>query len=1011
MKKSFKKVVSLCLSAVMFACLLGTTVSAQKTDIGENVSGMKGWSGSAIMAADPVGAENKVLKLESGTAAWKFTNLMDTEVAYSGNILVSADFYAESGAELVFQAGGAAVTVTGSGKWDTVSILVYTDLGKYEMFANDVYSGEGTFEQSAYPSVSEVKFITESLFYIDNIKAEQFDRTYTDEELELIFPDNFDTLEDGALYGQNGWSGNVRPNYGNVTSEVAYGGSGKAVDFTRTEFNSTQRPLHEFTATSDNMIVSMMLYQPADATGKLDIKLRQGPKDSGGIGPYIFVEQGRVYNYTTDMAWQNVLNCGEWFELKLIINAEAQTYNIYINDRKINETPIRYFASPEKLGSLTFDLSKSSGADSGSWYMDNLNIYRVKKTGEKYTTVFEDDFNSGVFDVQAKDGTADTKWKYGTRNSWNPANASYSIVNSVDVEQIPTDSGVLEINAKKHNKDDQNPDEKNTSIRDEAIVAHIGDAGYDKNVKITADIYAANYFYKTGSESTRRDNLRISLANDYNYDNGNSQPAENYINFQAGNIYTTGHSGADATTTYKQNDWNSIEIDIDSNSNITVASGGVFGTKNTAVLSKPMTDLVIYVPYLQGGWWYLDNVKVQTYESFEFKTDVNNGKRTLLIENNVDEMYNGNKDTHAFTVEGMYYTRDGGKSVEAAPRDDVEYKLDSVKLRKNTDAGNAMIIAVVYNGEEIKQIATHNVDSAAVGEIVKVSLLNDNFVCKTNTDVRLFVWNKETQAPLTDSYKTPIEGRTKLFVAAASLSAPYGPKQYPQMGWGEVIGNYLCQRDIEVVNVGAGGRSSKSFYNEEGRWDRIMTEAAEGDFVLCSFAHNDSKTDVNEETGEKIYFTDPYGSEDDPAAYKYWLKKYMDDCAAKGVNLIYVAPLPRRNWVNGALRSDTVLPYVEAMREFTAKYNMPFVDLYRSGFETVADMGEEGSKAMYMVFDPADYQDDPNFENSRYNAKDEEGNFIPVVDNTHLTVFGADKVASAIAAGLNRISMIRDFVK
>lgn len=1000
MRKSLKKVVGLCLSAVMLAGLFGTTVSARKADIGENVFGEKGWSGSAVMAVDPVQSENKVLKLENGSAAWKLTNLMGTEVSYSGDILVSADFYASNNAELIFQTGGAEVKVAGSGKWDTVSVLVYTAFGKYEMFVNDEYSSEGTFEQSAYPSVSGMKFTTDALFYIDNIKVEQFDRTYADEELEAIFSDNFDSLNDGALYGQNGWSGNTRPNYGTVTSATAY--SGKAVDFTRTDFAYTQRNLHDFTATADNMVVSMMLYHPSNTSGKLDIKLRAGAGDSGSIGPYLFVENQRLYSYKNQKAYQNVLKQDEWFELKLILNTAEQNYNIYVDGRKLNETPIQYYASVEKLGAITFEML---GPNSGSWYMDNLNIYQAKKTVQKYTTIFEDDFNSG-FDVQAKDGTADTKWRYGTRNTGNPANAAYGVANAVDVGQIATDSPVLEINAKKHNKDDQNPDEKDTTIRDEAIVANLGGI-YDKNVRITADIYAANYFYETGSESPRRDNLRISLANNYNYNNGNSQPAINYFHLQGGNISVKGGNSTAATAvrTYNQNQWNSIEIDIDSESKITVASGGVFGTVNTEILSEPMTDLVIYVPYLQGGWWYLDNVKVQTYETVELKTDVNNGKRTLLIENTIDEMYNRNKDAHDFTVEGMYYTRDGGGSVEAAPRDDIEYKLDSVVLRKNATAGNAMVIAAVYEDDVITQTAAYAVDSSVtVGETVKISCLEDNFVCKIDTDIRLFVWNKETLTPLTDAYKTPAEGRTKLFVAAASLSAPYGLEQYPMNGWGEALGNYLWQQDIEVVNVGAGGRSSKSYYNENGKWNRIMEEASAGDFVLCSFAHNDSKEDEE-------HFTNPYGNEADEGAYKYWLKKYMDDCAAKGINLIYVAPLPRRVWQNGQLQSDTVLPYVEAMREFTAEHNMPFVDLYRSGFETVADMGEEASKAMYMVFDPADYQDDPYFAESEYNTRDEEGNFIPVEDNTHLRAFGADKVAGAIAAGLNRIDSIRDFVK
>ena len=60
---------------------------------------------------------------------------------------------------------------------------------------------------------------------------------------------------------------------------------------------------------------------------------------------------------------------------------------------------------------------------------------------------------------------------------------------------------------------------------------------------------------------------------------------------------------------------------------------------------------------------------------------------------------------------------------------------------------------------------------------------------------------------------------------------------------------------------------------------------------------------------------------------------------------------------------------------------------------------------MYLMFDPADYADDPYFTNSGYNTTE------IVKDTTHLKAAGADMVAAGIAAGLSRIEGIRDYVK
>ena len=170
--------------------------------------------------------------------------------------------------------------------------------------------------------------------------------------------------------------------------------------------------------------------------------------------------------------------------------------------------------------------------------------------------------------------------------------------------------------------------------------------------------------------------------------------------------------------------------------------------------------------------------------------------------------------------------------------------------------------------------------------------------------------------------------------------------------------------------------------------------------MLVSFAHNDGQSDKNSE-----YYTNAFGDVNNQTSYKYWLNKYRTECEELGLNMILISPIPRNKWENGKLGTDALSYHINAMREFAAEYNVPFVDLNTAARETVSSMGEEGSKQMYLMFNPADYADDPYFAGSDYNTT------AVVKDTTHLKAAGADMVAAGIAAGLSRIEGIRDYIK
>ena len=101
-------------------------------------------------------------------------------------------------------------------------------------------------------------------------------------------------------------------------------------------------------------------------------------------------------------------------------------------------------------------------------------------------------------------------------------------------------------------------------------------------------------------------------------------------------------------------------------------------------------------------------------------------------------------------------------------------------------------------------------------------------------------------ATYTDA-KTITSGPVRIIMAGDSLTRTYAANSADQAGWGQVLAQFLTS-DAAVDNTLAnGGRSSRSFYNELGRWDQVkqrLTAAKAAGvpaFVFIMFGHNDQK--------------------------------------------------------------------------------------------------------------------------------------------------------------------------
>jgi lysophospholipase L1-like esterase len=135
-------------------------------------------------------------------------------------------------------------------------------------------------------------------------------------------------------------------------------------------------------------------------------------------------------------------------------------------------------------------------------------------------------------------------------------------------------------------------------------------------------------------------------------------------------------------------------------------------------------------------------------------------------------------------------------------------------------------------------------------------------------------------------------------------------------GWGGAFCATRTTSNVACVNLGRGGRSTKT-YRSEGSWTLALGEAKAGGFadtyVLIQFGHNDAYGRAERLTDLKTEF---------PAN----LKRYVDEARAAGAHPVLVTPLSRRQFKDGKLVDD-LIPWANAVRAVAAETGTPLVDL------------------------------------------------------------------------------------
>lgn len=190
----------------------------------------------------------------------------------------------------------------------------------------------------------------------------------------------------------------------------------------------------------------------------------------------------------------------------------------------------------------------------------------------------------------------------------------------------------------------------------------------------------------------------------------------------------------------------------------------------------------------------------------------------------------------------------------------------------------------------------------------------------------------------------------RIWIAADSIAASYHSTETMGLcGWGEVLGEYFNQ-NVTVYNKAVGGRSSKSFIQENNYKD-IMKGMQAGDYLLISFGHNDERAAVE-------LYTDPFGTSDTVRSFKWYLKQYYIDPAIRaGVQPVLISPVARRYFYQGVFVNPQLhTPYMRAMEELAEEYadqgmKVYYVNLHRHMLDLYEQLGEEGTYSLHAKND------------------------------------------------------------
>lgn len=240
--------------------------------------------------------------------------------------------------------------------------------------------------------------------------------------------------------------------------------------------------------------------------------------------------------------------------------------------------------------------------------------------------------------------------------------------------------------------------------------------------------------------------------------------------------------------------------------------------------------------------------------------------------------------------------------------------------------------------------------------------------------VIIFVENISTAEQIEDKRRT-------IYLLGDSVMATVDDKYYPRVGWGAGLYQYFIGANwAKVENIGTEenkyitryelpdfiienhakpSQSSKSVLNN-GMYDKILAQVKEGDYIIISFGHNDSRRDY-EDKYTKI------------SEYMTNIETIVGGLQEKGGTCILVSPIPRYSFSQDGTSSRFFVPYRAGMKYIADKMDCLYIELGESLEAHFNIIGPKATKEYYMILDKGVFE---NYPNGRYDA-------------SHLTEYGS----------------------
>ncbi|HET7119394.1 MAG TPA: rhamnogalacturonan acetylesterase [Hanamia sp.] len=196
---------------------------------------------------------------------------------------------------------------------------------------------------------------------------------------------------------------------------------------------------------------------------------------------------------------------------------------------------------------------------------------------------------------------------------------------------------------------------------------------------------------------------------------------------------------------------------------------------------------------------------------------------------------------------------------------------------------------------------------------------------------------------------------------------------YPETGWGMPF-HYFFDSTVTVDNRAKNGRSTRTFI-EEGRWQPVVDNLHEGDYVLIQFGHND------EVPTKKSYTT----STDFTAN----LEKFVNESRSKKAIPVLITPVARRKFDSLGKIEETHAEYTQLVKDVAKKLDVPLIDLDKESQELVQQFGPDDSKYLYNYLDPGE---NPHYPDGHK-------------DDTHFSELGARKMAEIVLHDIQKLNL------